>query len=349
MKQLIILTDDDYKFLISLDNLTVYKTMSVESIKSHFVVYGYLVDVIRFSELDLSCDYTGVYVLYQTSEYEGSFYKRYIEDIIYFLEQNGAIVLPKYEYLKAHHNKGYMELLKTTFKDEALKTVKSKYYGNPNIKNTQNFPMVIKQISGSGSDGVYLAHNDNEYNKAIKKVSQTVIGNSIFHVMIKKIKNNIKRVILWLKKDYRYNISEPIYRSFIVQTFIEGLEGDYKVLYFGGKYYMLYRKNRENDFRASGGGQLFDVPEEEREGLLSFAHRLVMEIDFPIIGMDIGFDGTNYHLLEFQMIHLGPYTLQAANYWHEFIDNKWVRFEGKSDLEEEFSRSIYEYIEGLCV
>ena len=117
------------------------------------------------------------------------------------------------------------------------------------------------------------------------------------------------------------------------------------MLYFGGKYYTLYRKNRKNDFRASGGGRLFTVPKHENIGLLDFASKLVSEIDFPVIGMDIGYDGSKYHLIEYQMTHLGPYTLHASDYWHENIDNKWVLFEGKSDLEEEFSRSIYEYIE----
>jgi hypothetical protein len=152
-----------------------------------------------------------------------------------------------------------------------------------------------------------------------------------------------------VNKNDKNRIAKQIYRPIVVQNYIEGLTGDYKVLYFGNKYYTLYRQNRENDFRASGSGKFFEVPEEEHEGLLNFARKLTFEIDFPIIGMDIGFDGTNYHLLEFQMIHLGPYTLQAANFWHEFIDNKWVRFEGESDLEEEFSRSIYEYIESLGV
>lgn len=351
MKHLIILLDEDNNFLISLKNLKVYQTMNVDLLNENFAQRGYKVEVLRFCELDLSTDFAGKYIIYQTSEAEGSFYKRYIEDVVFYLERNGAIVLPKYEYLKAHHNKGYMELLKNTFNDQTLKTIKTKYYGSSMIPFRQltELPFVIKQISGSGSDGVYLVRNEKEYREALTRVSNTVIGNNVSQIIINRIKNQIKQLVKLVNKKYTRRIPPPIYRPFIVQTFIKGLGGDYKVLYFGGKYYTLYRKNRENDFRASGGGRLFVVPENEQEALLHFARRLVGEIDFPIIGMDIGFDGNRFHLIEFQMIHLGPYTLQASDFWHEFIDNNWVRFDGKSNLEEEFSRSIFNYIESIGV
>jgi hypothetical protein len=129
-----------------------------------------------------------------------------------------------------------------------------------------------------------------------------------------------------------------------VQTFINGLNGDYKILAFGKKFYTLYRKNRANDFRASGSGLLYEVKDEEQIGLLDFARKLTCEIDYPILGLDVGFDGEKYHLIEFQMIHLGPYTLQVSTYWHEYIEGKWIKFTGKSNLEEEFSRAIMEYI-----
>jgi len=46
-----------------------------------------------------------------------------------------------------------------------------------------------------------------------------------------------------------------LHRSkFIVQEFIPDLSNDWKVLVFWDKYYVLRRKNRPNDFRASGSG-----------------------------------------------------------------------------------------------
>ena len=89
------------------------------------------------------------------------------------------------------------------------------------------------------------------------------------------------------------------------------------------------------------------MKDEEQIGLLDFAKNLTYEINFPILGLDIGFDGNKYHLIEFQMISLGTYTLQASNFWHEYIDENWVKRIGKSDLEKEFSRSIIDYIASI--
>jgi hypothetical protein len=156
----------------------------------------------------------------------------------------------------------------------------------------------------------------------------------------------ICKIFLQFKIKTKYRLYPYTFyrKKIIVQNFIRGLQGDYKVIYFGGKYYALYRKNRDNDFRASGSGKLYPVDEKELPGLLEFARKLTLEIDFPIIGMDIGFDGERYHLFEFQCIHIGPYTLQASQFWYEYIDGDWVKGIGSSILEEEYCRTIHNFI-----
>ena len=130
MKRLIILTDEESEFLVSKADFKNFTSMDIDKIKTYFFTKDYNVNVRKFSELDLSEDYNGVYILYQTSEARGSFYKRYIEDLVYFLEKQGAIVMPKHELLKAHHNKIFMELMRSKFVDKSLKTIKSRCYGS---------------------------------------------------------------------------------------------------------------------------------------------------------------------------------------------------------------------------
>ena len=332
MKKLIILIDNNNFFLSSIADLKHYTSMDIDKIKKHFERNNFDVEFLKFNEINLTKNYQGQYVLYQSSESVGSFYKRYIEDVIFFLEKQGAIALPKYEYLKAHHNKVFMEMMRFNFSNVSLKTISTQYFGSSydaeNYKPT--FPVVIKQASGCSSNGVFLAKNTTEYLNYIKKAGNIVISTGIVNLFIDKIK-----------------ISSPISSPIIVQSFINNLKGDYKVLVFGGKFYILYRENRDNDFRASGSGKLYEVKDEEQIGLLDFAKNLTYEINFPILGLDIGFDGNKYHLIEFQMISLGTYTLQASNFWHEYIDENWVKRIGKSDLEKEFSRSIIDYIASI--
>ena len=349
MGKLTILTDSDSRFLVSIPDQKNYTSMDVDKIKRYFETEKYDVNVLKFYELDLTKNYSGMFFLYQTSESPGAFYKKYIEDIIFFLEKQGAIVLPKFEYLKAHHNKVYMEMMRTRFSDSSLKTIKSMCFGS--WKDAQyyepDFPVVVKLASGAGSSGVFLLRNKNDYNKCLKEKGRLIYSDNrvtLFTSYVKNVIKNLKKNISPAESGYLKNITPELSKSFVIQTFIDGLKGDFKVLIFGNKYYTLYRRNRDNDFRASGSGRLYEVPENEHEGLLNYARKVTFEIDFPILGVDIGYDGKKYHLLEFQMIHIGPYTLQSSKFWHEYHDGSWIRVDGVSDLEEEFSTSIHDFI-----
>jgi glutathione synthase/RimK-type ligase-like ATP-grasp enzyme len=350
MKTLLILTDEDSEFLVSKADFRNFTSMDVARITKWFSERDYDVKVWKFSELDLNASYNDHFILYQTSEAPGAFYKRYIEDLVFFLEKMGAVVMPCHEYLKAHHNKVSMELLRLHFNDEALKTIRSKCYGSwvDALSYNGSFPVVIKQASGSAGAGVYLAHNTGEYGRYVRKAGRLVIAAGLRDMFTTFIKNLVKKLLKQIYPSQRgyvqYNTS-PVSSALVVQNFIPGLSGDYKVLYFGSRFYCMYRKNRRNDFRASGSGQFFDVPDQEMTGLLDFARKLTLEIDFPIIGMDIGFDGQSYHLIEFQMIHIGTSALQRSKFWHEHHDGRWTRVEGSSNLEDEFSRSIDKFIQ----
>jgi glutathione synthase/RimK-type ligase-like ATP-grasp enzyme len=347
-KQLYILTDADGHFHLSMPDLVRFESMDVGKMVRLFEGYGFEVRVRKFHELALDPALAGTYIVYQTSEKRGLFYKRYIEDIVYALEMLGAIPLPRFAYLKAHHNKVYSEMLRSSFRNPDLKTLSARWFGSEEealMEMPRKYPVVMKSAAGSGSDGVFLARNEDEYLHCARLISHVVVGPDWTTVAKLGIKEIIRRSLAFAVPRFRLN-DPPVRESILVQAFVPDLKGDYKVLYYGGKYFLLYRQNREGDFRASGGGKLFEVPEAEQEGLLDFAKLCVEEIKFPMIGIDVAFDGSRYHLLEFQMIHLGPYTMQAAKYWHTWEDGGWVRHEGKADVEEEYCRSIAEFMRG---
>ena len=290
MERLIILTDSDSRFLVSMPDLKNYTSMDVDKIKRYFETLKFDVNVLKFYELDLTKNYSGVFILYQTSETPGAFYKKYIEDIIFFLEKQGAIVLPKYEYLKAHHNKVYMEMMRMGFSDVSLKTIKSICFGS--WKDAQSFepdfPVVIKLASGAGSSGVFLLRNKNDYYKCLKQKGGLIYSDNLVTLFTSYVKNVIKNLKKYFSpgdSGYLKNITPVFSKSLVIQTFINGLKGDFKVLIFGNKYYTLYRKNRDNDFRASGSGKLFEVPENEHEVLLNYARKVTFEIDLMYINI----------------------------------------------------------------
>lgn len=343
--RLVIFVDDDNNFLIQINKNGLYESMDLERLILEFEKLGYVVEKKFFSDFNPNDNYKGVPILYHITEDAFVLYKSYVEDIINFLQKQGAIMMPNCDYARAHHNKVYMEMLRSEFDDEELKTIKTKFFGNAeealNASEKIEYPAVIKPASGAGSWGVSLAYNASEYKEKVKNICRGTFyrtGKEWLKIVVKKF------LLAAHVREYKF---DKFFSKLIVQTFVPNLNGDYKVLYFADKYYTLKRLNRDNDFRASGSGKLFPVPDEEVEGLLNFAKKVVNQIDFCMIGMDIGFDGEKYHLLEFQMVHMGPYTLTRSEYYHvNNQDGTWSKVLSKSDLEEEFARSIDVYIKG---
>jgi len=105
---------------------------------------------------------------------------------------------------------------------------------------------------------------------------------------------------------------------------------------------VLNRKVRENDFRASGSGKLaFIEPPEE---VLAYAREIYSKLDVPFISLDIGYDGVVCNLIEFQGTHFGPYTLVNSESYFIYSENKWIKINEKSILEEEYVESISKFI-----
>lgn len=344
MKRILILVDDENRFGL---NLNKSRSMDVFKIEKELQKRGYEIIVKKFSKIEYDLEYKDIFILFHITEDRLLVYKSYICDIILYLKSKGAILVPDYDYVRAHHNKVYMEMLRQEFKNEELKTIHSRFFGNAkeaiNAADELKYPVVIKASAGSGSVGVAKADSKDEY---IRKVKD--IGTGTFYwdkkdcliILVKKILEKIG------VKRYFYH---KYFSKIVVQNFIPNMPGDYKVLYFSGKYYTLKRLNRKNDFRASGSGRLFPVPDAEVEGILNFSEKLVKEIDFPIVGIDLGGDGNRYHLLEFQFVHLGPYTLLNSKYYHVRENGVWKKIYASSNLEEEYARSIDDYIKSRLI
>jgi hypothetical protein len=130
-----------------------------------------------------------------------------------------------------------------------------------------------------------------------------------------------------------------------VQEFLSGLDGDYKVLVYGKKYYVLERKNRKNDFRASGSGN-FSFPDSPSDELLNFAYDIYTGFNVPFISMDIAKFEHRYVLLEFQFLSFGNYTLERSEfYFTRKDDSGWMKVKEIPDLEREFVSSVVRYLD----
>jgi hypothetical protein len=328
----------DYKgnFESKYDSIPYNSGMDKNLLKKYFLAMGFEVVFIPFSEV---INYSNNFwrnklVIYTSSEDNGYYYKSYIEDIIYYLELSNAKVIPAFKYIKANNNKVFMELLRHQFNNE-VRNIKSKVFGCfeevEKIRNNLSFPLVYKQAAGAMSNGVGLIESIDELEHKLKKVSRT---------------SNLLKELWEYGRSIKYKgyIRESKYRNkFIVQDFVKGLDGDYKVLVFSNKYYILKRDTRRDDFRASGSG-IRNFVKEFPQGLLEYANLCINTLKVPQVSLDIVYNGKSFFLIEFQCLYFGSYTITYSDfYWCKTEENGFVLTEGKSVLEAEFARSIAEF------
>ena len=306
-------------------------------LSKYFNDAGYNIEFQGFSDVDFSSGHKDDICIYTSQEDIGYHYKGFIEDIVFGLEGQGAIVIPGYKYLHATNNKVYMEILRQLSLPEFYR-IRTGYYGTVEevIKHsgTLNYPQVIKTAAGAGSHGVFLAKNQKELKRIVKKVARTRYcfeelwdyGRSIIH------------------KGY---IRESLYRrKFITQDFIEGLNNDWKVLIFMDRLYVLRRNNRPRDFRASGSG-LFIFDKEVDEDLLNAASDIFHSFDIPMLSLDLAKKDGKVLLVEMQFVYFGTSTLEKSPYYYTRINNAWQQIHTKSNLEEVYSESIVKFIDKL--
>jgi glutathione synthase/RimK-type ligase-like ATP-grasp enzyme len=331
----------DYKgFFGSKQKTLIYRGgMDISKIIKLFEDKEYELKVMEFSAIEYGyLQQKNPYILYTSSEDNRGLYKSYIEDIVYDLEQRGFQLIPNYACLKAHNNKVAMELLRSRFGFDKIQSIQSNTYGCYEEllqEHIDKFPLVVKTASGAMSRGVAKAENKKELLKVAKALSISF-----------DMKHDFKEILRKVKYRHAYR-KESFNRSkFITQNLIAGLANDYKVLVYGNKAYVLYRGNRKNDFRASGSGK-FNFVEDLPQGMLDYAYSIKEFFKVPHISLDIGFDGTNFHLIEFQFIYFGTTTLEKSPHYFLWDKDKkiWSIIKETSDLEEVYVHSIIDYIE----
>lgn len=348
MKKVLLLVDSRGYLTSSL--IEQEKMVDIDLIRQLFKKRGYLVEVKNLHNLKFPTNYKGWYVLYPSSEDIGLFYKDFIEDIILRLSLDGAILLPRFECFRAHHNKVFMELLRTHMKGDDFQTVHSSVcYSYEILKKTVSdeisYPAVVKTAAGAGSIGVALANDETELGKIVSRMGKVSYTNMIFSAKrkVRVILGTIKRKVLKIYIPPKVAKREKT----VIQSFIPNLQCDYKVLVFGEKFYILRRKVRENDFRASGSGKL-EFPEymtKKEYQVLDLAKKAYEELDNPLLSIDIAHDGEKCHMIEFQCLNFGPYTLQYSSCYYQYINGSWHEIREKSILEHEIVEAVNYHIE----
>jgi glutathione synthase/RimK-type ligase-like ATP-grasp enzyme len=309
-------------------------SMNVEEIRHGFLDAGYELRVRQYCEVDFrKDDFKNQHILYQSSEDRGSLYKSYIEDILLGLRIQGAILIPRFECFRSHHNKVFAEILRSLSGNDAMMNIQSRQFGTYEEfeRAAVDFPAVIKTSAGAGSRGVRLIEDSQDKKRIGRQLSKVGSWDEFTRELGKRLLRH---------GHVPYSLHR---RKFIVQNFIQNLKGDYKVLVYGEKYYVVARRNRKNDFRASGSG-LLHWPDVVALEIMDFSKSVYETFDVPYASLDIAFDGQTAYLMEFQFVSFGTVTIEKSNFYFTKTESGWKKIEETPSLEKEFVRSIVRYL-----
>lgn len=335
-KELLLILDSEGKYRQKIDQ---YQGIEIDIFIKELKNLGYEIEITNYFEVAKKIDQIKNKQIIYTSHQQLD-YKKYIEDIMICLNEDNVII-PGINSLIGHENKGYQELQRKKLGLDKLESyVISHIIDLEKIEIT--YPIVLKRPNSCSSRGVFLAHNEKELDAIIKKYFLKKDFN-YYQLKLKKIMKKLlkKNTLNWTDgkiKDYRYS-------RFILEQFIPNLDGDYKILIYGNKYYGLKRGVKKGDFKASGSG-IHDYHQEIPEEVLTFAKECFNKLDIPFAGFDIAIDeNKKCYMIEYQSLHIGPVTLMHSEKYYTYDENKWHRHNEKSVLELEYARAIDWYLE----
>jgi hypothetical protein len=344
---LLVLVDYRGAFWSSVRTMDTRCSMDVDRLSVALTALGHDVEVRQFADLDLSRDdLAGLPFLYTSAEDDDAHYKRYIEAVVFSLRRKGAHPIPDPELLMAHHNKVMMEMLRSVLLVGTAGQPPSRAFGNLEELTARSgswtqWPAVVKPASGAGSRGISLVRNEADYLHAARRLTRSLHVKETWWELYNRL----------CRPDYERRSLHR--RGMVIQQFVPGLTGDFKVLRYGHRFYLLSRRNRPNDFRASGGGRLDYRPDATADitPVLDAAASWSDALGAPFCSMDVAYDSSaspQPQLIEFQCVNFGPATAENSSCSYLRSTGGWQRVDGPCDLEQVFAAAASEHATALA-
>lgn len=220
--------------------------------------------------------------------------------------------------------------------------------------NSAKYPIVAKLRSGSGSNNVKMIHNRHEgVNYAHRMFSSGYNPTpSFMYKAYSKAQSSkdLKMVIARIKKipeflnTRRHGKMLPLEKGYCYfQEFIPNDGYDLKVVVIGDKMTFLARGIRKNDFRASGGGDIYYDRKLLSEQIIDSAFKTADDLKLQCVGFDYVVDKRTGIGVIVEMCYGFDYEAQLA--LGAYIDRNHTWHEEALNIPEEIVRNIMKGIE----
>lgn len=234
------------------------------------------------------------------SPWMGQLSVHYKEKIYFIKNHLGKETMPNFDTIWHFDSKIAQNFLFEQYNIRSPKTfITFNYQEAMNYINQCEYPQILKLSAGSGSNHV----------KMLKHKRQA----------IKEIKKHFAKTLLWdqLKKICDHQMFGSIY----LQEFIPNNDSDLRITIIGDKYaFGFWRKNRKNDFRASGSGKL-DYKREVPKEPINYCLEISKKLNFDSMAYDILFDKDNFLITEISYGYNQNAIYNAPGYYERLEDN----------------------------
>jgi len=283
-------------------------------------------------------------ILYSFSQKRNT--REYLRDLIYYLDDGSNLLIPSFDLLMCHEDKGYQELYKRKI---GLSSLPALFFSSRRELEGYEikFPAVVKQTVGTNGKRVFLVRHREELDRAVRQFEEIPFRDrlDLFRRRYLRPQKHFAEYPDYsnLTDYYQYTEYVKKERNFIIQPFVPNLTFDYRVQVLFDRYYIMKRRTRENDFRASGTKR-FDFNIEMDPRLLDYAQSIFRKFDTPLLSLDIGVHDGQFFLFEFQALHFGvSAVVKSKGYYHK-SRGRWD-FETKTpDIEQDLMTGIIKYI-----
>jgi glutathione synthase/RimK-type ligase-like ATP-grasp enzyme len=325
-----------------------WTSLDMDAIEAILQRNGFDVKVFDFSDVaNHKVQLKNETIFYAFSQREN--YRNYIQDIVYQLSKNNRVI-PSFDLLKCHENKGFQELYK---QEIGLHSLRGFYYTSIGEVDREKivFPVVLKTVQGTNGEGVYLLRNSKDF----EKVAGQLVENIGIFTQLDLLRRKYLRKKKFAdypgfsdRKDYEeYKEYIKVETNFILQEYVPDLDFDFRVLVANDRYYVMKRGVKKGDFRASGSKK-FSFNKEPDSKLLEFSREIYQKFDTPFLSIDVLCNEKDYFLGEFQALHFGMSAISKSNGWFGLSEqNDWVFHEEKPEIEKVFAHTLISYLQKL--
>jgi glutathione synthase/RimK-type ligase-like ATP-grasp enzyme len=254
----------------------------------------------------------------------------YLKEKIYFIEKYlNKLVIPNFNTVWHFESKVAQKYIFEKFNIPSPRTVSSFNYEDALERLSEfTFPVVFKKSAGAASTNVRLVKTFRE----AKGILRRIFYKQASEMDIKKRGNLLGRLSLsylrlWLDWNDVVPDRGPNQQVVYWQEFIDNNPADLRITVIGNKYaFGFWRKNRPNDFRASGSGRL-DYSTPIPEHVVQYCMGMNESLKFDSMAYDILFTGESFKIVEMSYGYMDTAVHNSKGYY-EFTDTGLIFHEG---------------------